>query len=436
MFALVPEDTHCPLEVLLLMYKAVHEGSTATIMHIRKYLRILINRSLVLGTIDRPSVHDLVLDFAVAQHSDQDLLLKHRQVVEAFRAVRPADAHGRCMYDSTQMDDPVSVYVGNEIRYHVEHSLVRESSEDNPAVLEWLTDMPQDAIVIATGQELGVEHLTQLADAAESAGDWWLAARYWSVVREVIYQQSGNGAASEAASKALHATAQMSDTDHPQLRDDLRFEQAVTIITAFDVPTLNRRLKELDAILKTEAALREPARTTNSRLFLAFTIPAHGDWTFEQIGDSYFESITFVRTAERSATDPQQKVKCALMAIAIPHSFELCLFSKAFDWDFAYGKDAQKFFDAHRAYNYDQHHAFLISSTNGDYLHTMTAYSPVLQVRYLARSPRLHLRRLNPCDCELWLLPNAVIAPTLWGFRLFCSTGVMLRFAKRTWIRR
>jgi hypothetical protein len=38
-FSLVPEDTHCPLEVLLLMFKAVNHGSGATVMHIRKWLR-------------------------------------------------------------------------------------------------------------------------------------------------------------------------------------------------------------------------------------------------------------------------------------------------------------------------------------------------------------------------------------------------------------
>ena len=61
-------------------------------------LRVLIDRSLLLGTIDRPSAHDLVLDFAIAQHSKVDLCEKHRSVVEALRAARPADAHGRLMF--------------------------------------------------------------------------------------------------------------------------------------------------------------------------------------------------------------------------------------------------------------------------------------------------------------------------------------------------
>jgi hypothetical protein len=124
------------------MFEAVHEGCGATMMHVRKWLRILINRSLVspptakrcshiamccgmphnqpsrqrsagryLGrstvsthavlhscctplqyakfkitvTSIGPSLHDLVLDFAVAQHSADALRDSHRRVVEALR---------------------------------------------------------------------------------------------------------------------------------------------------------------------------------------------------------------------------------------------------------------------------------------------------------------------------------------------------------------
>jgi hypothetical protein len=49
LFALIPEDTPAPLEVLLLMFRAVHPSKTASILHLRKWLRVLIDRSLVLG---------------------------------------------------------------------------------------------------------------------------------------------------------------------------------------------------------------------------------------------------------------------------------------------------------------------------------------------------------------------------------------------------
>jgi hypothetical protein len=60
----------------------------------------LINRSLVLGTIDRPSVRDLVLDFVVAQHYGDALRESHRAVMEAFRTARLADLHGRRKFDN------------------------------------------------------------------------------------------------------------------------------------------------------------------------------------------------------------------------------------------------------------------------------------------------------------------------------------------------
>jgi hypothetical protein len=78
LFALVPEDTVAPLEVLSIMFNAAQRphssaGSgtgqakpgpeqptprtrTTSLLYIRKWLKILIDRSLVLGTVDRPQV--------------------------------------------------------------------------------------------------------------------------------------------------------------------------------------------------------------------------------------------------------------------------------------------------------------------------------------------------------------------------------------------
>ena len=137
LFALVPEDTHCPLEVLLLMMKAVHEGTGVTMMHLRKWLRILQNRSLVLGTIDRPSVHDLVKDFAVAQHKSEELRESHRRIVEAFREARPADSFGRRKFDRARVSDAVCAYVCTEVSYHLTNGW--DSSKETA----WLEDVPQ-----------------------------------------------------------------------------------------------------------------------------------------------------------------------------------------------------------------------------------------------------------------------------------------------------
>ena len=208
LFGLVPEDTHCPLEVLLLMFSAVHPDADATLMHIRKWLRILINRSLVLGTVDRPSVHDLVLDFAVAQHGDAELRENHRRIVGAFRAARPADVHGRRKYEMSQRDDPVSSYVCLEGGYHVSKGWEAEMEQDAVALTEWLGDVPQDELVLHAGSVLGVDRLSTLAGRAESRGDWWLAGRYYAVACVLKTRSEGAGNALSLCTSALDALSQ------------------------------------------------------------------------------------------------------------------------------------------------------------------------------------------------------------------------------------
>ena len=164
-------------------------------MHIRKWLRILINRSLVLGTGDRPSVHDLVLDFAVAQHADAELRENHRRIVEAFRAARPADVHGRRKYEMSQRDDPcfVRVFGGG---YHVSKGWEAEMEQDAVAVTEWLGDVPRTACA-ACRIGVGRESSFDVGGRVESRGDWWLAGRYYAVacVLKTRSEAAGNAGA-------------------------------------------------------------------------------------------------------------------------------------------------------------------------------------------------------------------------------------------------
>ena len=79
-FAMVPEDTHCPLEVLAMIFEVTRplaasnrRGSSALVsdaganasgeqprptskLMIRKWLKMLIDRSLVLGSVDKPQL--------------------------------------------------------------------------------------------------------------------------------------------------------------------------------------------------------------------------------------------------------------------------------------------------------------------------------------------------------------------------------------------
>jgi hypothetical protein len=224
LFAVVPEDTHCPLEVLLLMFKATDSTGSAvavSIMHLRKWLRILIDRSLVLGTIDRPSVHDLVLDFAVAQHSAEELCEKHCAVVEAFREARPADYYGRRYFDSTRSDSALDVYVSNEVGCHVSKCWEGSQRQSGTGPRSWLGDTPHDEIVAATGRVMGLEKLSSLAQNASDEGDWWLAARYWTVARTIVFEIDGIPGTLEPICKSLDAFSKVerSNLSESQVND-------------------------------------------------------------------------------------------------------------------------------------------------------------------------------------------------------------------------
>ena len=242
LFALVPEDTHCPLEVLLLMFNAVHQDSGATVMHLRKWLRILLNRSLVLGTVDRPSLHDLVLDFVQAQHSPEALRDAHRRVVEAFRASRPADAYGRRRYDGTNLVDPISAYVCREGESRVAAGWLADKASDEVAVA-WLGDWPQDDVVEAAGRVIGAEMLSELATRAESSSDSWLAARYWSVLASITEKRLGNMSeeATDLRVKSLDAIAALRSAPQTQATqpaeqdvEELHLAQVAALATGYD----------------------------------------------------------------------------------------------------------------------------------------------------------------------------------------------------------
>eukprot|EP01048_Picozoa_sp_COSAG05_P005356 COSAG05_NODE_315_length_11604_cov_8.336375_6_plen_1129_part_00 len=267
MFALVPEDTHCPLEMLLLIFKATIPGSEATsIMHIRKWLRILLNRSLVLGTIDRPSVHDLVLDFAVAQHSAEELLEKHRSVIEAFRKARPSNAAGVSMYDYVNNDDPMTAYVISNAAHHAKGSHRANNASSEKLLLSWLHDQPKDLLCNAISAVLGEDKLQYAADSAEASGEMWPSACWWAAAATV--QGSRPGLNSNFITYYLRAgqalsKARLQGTDYSALAFSAsQIDHLELIVTnqlvMYDLAHLSEYMKAMERLLETEVGKARP----------------------------------------------------------------------------------------------------------------------------------------------------------------------------------
>ena len=90
--AIVPEDTRIPIELVGMLFEAESETplpKPPSLLNIRRWLKVLIDRSLILGTVDRPSLHDIVMDFVVASKSDEARRGMNRRLVELWRSRRP-----------------------------------------------------------------------------------------------------------------------------------------------------------------------------------------------------------------------------------------------------------------------------------------------------------------------------------------------------------
>eukprot|EP01049_Picozoa_sp_SAG25_P003137 SAG25_NODE_176_length_12787_cov_14.980060_2_plen_1127_part_00 len=372
LFALVPEDTYAPLAVLRLMFNAISEGPAASIMHIRKWLRILINRSLVLGTVDRPSVHDLVLDFAVAQHSKEQLRLNHRAIVESFRSSRPADAHGRRKFDSAHRTDSMCVYVCNEIEYHVSHALEADSSRDELATRVWLADVPQDVIVMAAAVALGSDRVSELAAGAEASADWWLAARYWGLLqslgRTVI---NGLHTALVPTVNALAAMDRLGTiAESERDKEDFHLGLVALLASCWDLTgDLARRPELVKGVLATKATERDPAKVGIIQVATAVT-PACMLPDIELCGKVVLDSMTFLLRSAESDLDPAMRHKCLASAFNFAQVAPVMWQHPEFAWDTVYGSNGAHAIAATDAYDYDTTHEFLNKQLSGDWLVT------------------------------------------------------------------
>jgi hypothetical protein len=179
--AIVPEDTRIPIEVVAMLFEAEGEAplpKPPSLLNIRRWLKALIDRSLILGTVDRPQLHDLVRDFVVSNKSDEARRGMNRRLVDLWRSRRPPGGW------DIEDQGSASQYISLTAVHHIKRAWKDAWQEDEVAI-EWLSDFAdrkQDAIPIFASQALGLERATQLAKAAEGVGDWWLASLRWSAL--------------------------------------------------------------------------------------------------------------------------------------------------------------------------------------------------------------------------------------------------------------
>eukprot|EP01051_Picozoa_sp_SAG22_P004479 SAG22_NODE_242_length_14104_cov_13.581935_4_plen_781_part_00 len=345
--ALAPEDVVTPLEVVQLMYEAAHpvvddrsSWSPPSVIQIRRYLKMLIDRSLVLGSVDRPSLHDVVRDYvqqlftpealrcvyrpfcrassmslqcmgapfcSASPMSDATRLIEkvpasfrlaHRRMVEGSRATRPAPRGWETRAGEL---NPVAQYVVAEVGHHIEMACniadggggSGEGQVADGHVVRWLDDFPhqQDAIPLSTARVLGAERTSVLAQQAERAGEWWSAALRWSAAAvsahgSLVAADVGLMAPTllRASATALSRTTVETGRAVAQLdKDRLEFTVLSTLLKFWDSSDLLRYRPRLDYLLSSEAA-REDTDGLFQCLLLANHYPAVLEQDHERCG--------------------------------------------------------------------------------------------------------------------------------------------------------
>ena len=193
-FALVAEDTHVPLPVLGMIFSACSNptgGSSKSTkplsrFQIRRYLKVLIDRSLVLGTVDRPQLHDVMLDYVRRELAGEEHKVAQRRLVELLRT------------SDRSATTATGKYMLNCVRHHIQESHDARW-EDGTQAIAWLEDHAhgvQDMIASSAASILPAE---TLAKEAEAAGMWWQAALRWNAIG--LLKKAETGVHTQSAGK-------------------------------------------------------------------------------------------------------------------------------------------------------------------------------------------------------------------------------------------
>lgn len=308
-----------------------------------------------------------VWDWARAQWKEHELRDGHRAVVEAFRSLRPTDTHNRRKYDPTDTGEPMVVYVCMEAGHHIANAM---QGGELPTI-DWVCDTPQDKLVLSAAQTLGVAKLIALGHRADEQQDYWLAARIWAIIGEVVRLDSGGGPSLEYVLNSMDAIALIIEAPDPDARDDLLLQMALKAISVFQADAIHKQLSVIKGVLETDAAARDPASMATIRIMLNMLLPQLPSWAGDvaPICENFLALMLQLKQLGSSNPDPLERVQCALLSTSFP-MYELAALTAGFHadmWDQVFGQCAEDLIRSVRLYNYDAHHAFVMSMFNADW---------------------------------------------------------------------
>jgi hypothetical protein len=376
-FALAPEDMHIPLPVLGMIFDACGDADDGDVskkktrvvplsrMHIRTYLKVLIDRSLVLGTVDRPQLHDVMLDYVKKELAGEQYKAAQRRFVESLRKTSKIDR---------SPSSATGKYMQLCIKHHVTESYDEVWGKSSQA-MSWLEDHVngmQDAIAFSTASVL--PDVEALAAAAEDGKLWWPAALRWSAFAFMQMAKLGsNGAGLEYLEHAVKASASIFNptTDGGAIDgegctqfelDSFNLNALSKIVMSWDPAAVAAHGERIGKLAVTEAGKTRPVLLARIALILEWFPSLVGgnpenyhamNWKvtkmYMDLSDESSDAYSRLTEDERYLVKPS----------ALTYTFlggDGMMQTPGFSLLDAYGPNGDKLLDWANAYSYDIHH--------------------------------------------------------------------------------
>ena len=415
-FALAPEDTHLPLPVIGMVYdactnsdsdintpNAVNVSATAAAattaaaaasptagvplsrMRIRKYLKILIDRSLVLGSVDRPQLHDVMLDYVQKELCGNPYKEAQRRLVDALRGSdrMPKSATGG--------------YMKQCAKHHIAEAYDDVWGKSEQA-MSWLEDHQngvQDAVAFATVAVL--PNVEMLATEAEDAKLWWSAALRWNAVAFVNTYKAGSPRAGlEAWTRAVEASAKIAPPavgtgcgSYTQFAADTLSLMAFTRMLMTWLPSVGVTYgSRIRALLLSEAGVANPL--LQLKIFHAIdwfaSILAGDTSVYAATNLKYCEMILATNDESTDAyahlSEHERYMTSSMKASILTFGGDEMLFhTPGFKFD-CFGPNGDNLVKWFNSYNYEDHHAYLSEQLSADPVVVANASSWILTMQY------------------------------------------------------
>jgi tetratricopeptide (TPR) repeat protein len=379
-------------------------------MHIRNYLKVLIDRSLVLGTVDRPQLHDVMLDYVQKELAGDQYKASQRRLVDAFRKA-----------DRSSMS-ATGKYMQLCIKHHITEAY-DEVWGTSPQAMSWLEDhVKGEQDFIATTTACVLPDVQALAKGAEDAKLWWSAALRWTAFAAAKMVELGSFSVSleflERAVKAAENIAMSTDGNGSVGVSCTQFDLdgfnlivMSKMMLTFDPALIAAYAERISKLTATEAGKSRPVLLVRIALILEW-FPALLSGNPDTMAAMNWKLTNKLMDMSDESTDVYSRLTdnehYLIKPCALTYTFlggDAMMRTPGFTLDM-YGPNGDKLLEWAKAYNYQEHHRYIAEVISTDCWSGVNGADWLLTLQYGRVRDALPI-----LEKRLRLLPN-VIADT------------------------